>query len=120
MPQIIRHSYVKELFDPKLIKGLNEMLSKSDRFNIYLLSASLESECDRIEPVMMTKYSVEEFSEDLLQKIEWPNISKGKKIGLPPPNQLLPKNFDMIELDPEFSHQPKQISIWNDMDIWYK
>jgi hypothetical protein len=43
----------------------------------------------------------------LLRKITSPNLDLGKKkLGLPPVNNLIPKNFDILEKNPEFSKSP--------------
>ncbi len=43
------------------------------------------------------------------------------KLDLPPPNQnLIPKNFDVLPPDPEYSSKPQLLKQWEDTDLWYK
>jgi secreted Zn-dependent insulinase-like peptidase len=45
-----------------------------------------------------TKYDVTKFSDDLISKIQNPNCEiSSKKLDLPPPNTLIPKNFDILD-----------------------
>ena len=43
-----------------------------------------------------------------------------KKLDLPPANNLIPKNFDILPKNEEQSALPKLIKSWNDTDLWYK
>jgi secreted Zn-dependent insulinase-like peptidase len=50
------------------------------------------------EEWMSTQYSVADFSDEMKTKILTPNcVITSKKLDLPPPNNLIPKNFDVLE-----------------------
>ena len=36
MPNLVRHSFIRDAFDPKLMKSVSEMLCDLDRVNIFL------------------------------------------------------------------------------------
>ena len=67
-------------------------------------------------------YSIEKFSESLLDKIKNPLVvDNGKKLDLPPMNSLIPQNFDILEIDESLSEKPILIhQIEADTDLWYK
>jgi secreted Zn-dependent insulinase-like peptidase len=46
--------------------------------------------------------------------------SNGLKLDLPPPNTLLPKNFDILPEDLEKSTKPVRIVETDLIDLWYK
>ena len=43
-----------------------------------------------------------------------------KKLDLPPPNILIPKNFDVLPKDPELSGTPILLQKFENADLWYK
>ena len=43
-----------------------------------------------------------------------------KKLGLPPANNLIPKNFDILEKNELYSVKPTLLKQWEDTDLWYK
>ena len=47
-------------------------------------------------------------------------VIKNKKLDFHPPNNMIPKNFDIYPENPEFSKQPILIKQWDDTDLWYK
>ena len=72
---------------------------------------------------MLTKFFVEEVPESLRSIMQKPaeRVSqKQKRLYLPVKNHLLPKNFEIKPLNPEFTAQPVQISTWADTDVWFK
>jgi insulysin len=76
---------------------ISENLSDPSKLNIMLRSKSLEKETDQQEKWYGTKYKVEEFPASLLEKINNPKIDfKRKVLDLPPENNLIPKNFDIL------------------------
>lgn len=72
--------------------------------NMYLRSKTFEKTpnlCTIDDPWYHTKYGKEPFSEKLLKCMIKPDVSvtqkvKGKKLDLPPPNNLLPKSLDLL------------------------
>ena len=66
-------------------------------------------------------YENAKFSEELqtiLREHECPD--NGLNLDLPPPNVLLPKNFDILPENAVFSSYPKLIKQWPECDLWYK
>ena len=41
-------------------------------------------------------------------------------LDLPPANNLIPTNFDILPKNEEFSQKPQLIKQWEDTDLWYK
>jgi insulysin len=99
-----------------------EDLCKPDTLNIILRSKSFEGQTTDVEEWYSTKYSVAPFSDELKKKIISPACPiTSKKLDLPPANNLIPKNFDILAKNEEQSALPKLIGKdWNDTDLWYK
>ena len=69
---------------------------------------------------MLTRYFIQEIPDDLLKAIEKPNVSSNThKLDLPPKNHLIPRNFEILKLDPKLSDVPHDISIWADTSLWF-
>jgi secreted Zn-dependent insulinase-like peptidase len=50
-----------------------------------------------------------------------PNIQfKKSKLDLPPKNNLIPTNFDILNQNPELSQSPKLLVSNENYDLWYK
>jgi secreted Zn-dependent insulinase-like peptidase len=43
-----------------------------------------------------------------------------KKLGLPPVNNLIPKNFGILAKNKEYSETPQLLKQWPGADLWYK
>jgi secreted Zn-dependent insulinase-like peptidase len=97
-------------------------LCNPDNVNVYLRSQSFpEEDLPLTEEWYSTKYSVSVLTPDLLGKMKNPNCEiKGKKMGLHPANNMIPKNFDILPPNEEFSNDPVMIKQWEDTDLWYK
>ena len=107
---LLRSAYVADKFDEQKISQIADELCNPLNLNIYLRSKSLEEECTETEEWYSTKHVIAPFSEALLQKMNHPNcLITHKKLDLPPPNTLIPKNFDILPPNPEDSTEPKLI-----------
>ena len=70
---------------------------------------------------MLTKYKVEMIEGDLLNAIVNPNPDlKNKVIDIPPENKLLPKKFEIVQTEEEYTGTPKFISEVKDTDVWFR
>lgn len=97
MWNLIRSTYVAENYNEGRLREINEAMCSADNLNIYLRSKSLEGQVEEVAEWYQTKHNATAFSEELLAKINKPNCTiKDCKIDLPPPNVLIPKNFDIL------------------------
>ena len=49
-----------------------------------------------------------------------PNVDQSKrKLDLPPLNNLLPKNLDILPENPQYASTPQLVKQWADTDLWY-
>ena len=89
---------------------------------IFFTSKSFEdSELPQKEKWYSIDYSSQKFSEELLTSLTKPTTNKnGLLLDLPPPNNLLPKNFDIVPEDSTLSERVKLLKTWEDTEIWYK
>ena len=58
---ILREEYLMEDFDEKLFNYVLNSLTL-ENLRIYLFSKSMESQCDKTEPIYGTKYTFDAFS----------------------------------------------------------
>lgn len=49
-----------------------------------------------------------------------PQVNASMPLDLPPPNTLLPTNFDILADDAKLSEKPQLLQIWDDTEVWYK
>ena len=88
------------------MQEITEEICKLDRCNIFLRSKSFEGTENATETAdwYLTKYSVADFTEDIKTKILTPTCEiKSKKLDLPPANNLIPKNFDVLDKNKDYS-----------------
>jgi len=97
------------------------MMCEVERLNVFMQSKSFEDVCTDTEYWMKTKYTVSPFTDDLKNLIKKPNckISK-KKLDLPPKNEFIPKNFDLLPKDEKLSAKPILLKQWDNVDLWFK
>ena len=120
---ILRLHYLMEEFQPEVLqKFIHSLALENSR--IYLISQTLESECDQVEPIYKTKYSVTPFSQEIINNYNNPDISnrKSKKVlDLPQENVFIPKNFDILTQDVEKSPKyPSKIYESEHTKLWFK
>lgn len=85
-----------------------------------LRSKTFSDETTQVEEWYQTKYHVEPLPTVLLTNILRPSIKSNKKsLGLPPPNLLIPKNFDIHPKNHTYSKKPTLLKKWNDTELWY-
>jgi insulysin len=96
--EIIRSRYTFDKFDQEATKKYAALLCKPENLNIFLSSKSFEGKTDKEDQWFLTKYSIEKFADQLTEMITKPKVNeKSKALGLPPPNTLIPQNFDVDE-----------------------
>ena len=83
-------------------------LCQTDNFNIFFRSKSFEGKTDKVEQWYSTKHSVEDFTEEFFQKIKNPQVDESvKKLGVPPSNQFIATNFDVLPKNEDYSKFPQ-------------
>ena len=67
-------------------------------------------------------YSLEKFTEAKLAELRNPQVAdNGKKLDLPPQNNLIATNFDILPEDASVSARPQLVQQWEGIaDLWYK
>ena len=121
MDQLLRSRYVADEFDHAKVRRVADELCKPDQVNIFLRSKDFADDVTETDEWFQTKYSVEPFSEQLLKAITEPHPELNtKKLDLPPPNNLIPKKYDVLDANEEYSAAPQLLKQWDDTDLWYK
>lgn len=100
----MRSQYILDEFNHDKLKNIANDLCNPAKMNIMLRSKSFEGQTDQVEEWYGTQYKVEEVRQELLAKMQSPNLDLTEtNLGLPNANNLIPKNFDILPKDPEFS-----------------
>lgn len=121
MSNLIRSTMVAEEYNPTLLKEIIDAMCSPANLDIYIRSKSFEGQVEEVVEFYNTKHSVVKFSEELLSKINNPNCPViACKLDLPPQNTLIPKNFDILEKNKEFSVTPQLILKNDDTQMFYK
>jgi secreted Zn-dependent insulinase-like peptidase len=121
MPDLLRSKIIVETFDEEWLNRLAHEICNPLNTNILLRSKSFENETNLKAEWYNTKYSSIPFPQELLEKMTHPKCPiTHKKLDLPPPNNLIPKNFDVLPENVEQSQQPRLIKKCDAYDLWYK
>ena len=91
--QILRSAFILDEFNHSQIDNIARDICDPLKCNIVLRSKSFESQTDKVADWYNTKYSVSEIDDLILGKLQ--NPSDLNSVGLPPRNNLIPKNFDI-------------------------
>lgn len=117
--KIISSQYLHEKFSEETQK-FSEMLTNPDNCYFLLKSKEFEGKTDQTSKYYFAPYSKSSIEEEnLLDSLKNPKTADGL-FGLPPQNTLLPKNFDILEKNPELSAQPVQILNKDGLQVWYQ
>jgi len=107
--QLNRSRYVVDEFKPELLQQIAESLCDPKGLNILMRSQSFKDTdlVSETEEWYGTKYKVTQFTDSLNSKIASPKcVIKQKKLDLPPLNNMIPTNFDVLEKDEKYSQKP--------------
>lgn len=92
MDKVLISSHVTPKFDPEAITYILDHMRPS-QCNLYLSSKSVESEANQEEKWYGTKFHKAKFTEQLLQKMENPEVCDD--LGLPPQNKFIPDTTEL-------------------------
>ena len=123
MTHLISHAYFSEQYSPEKLVNVVDMLADPQKCLVIVTSKSFEDETLPIEEKWYKfNYSKEKFSEDRLAQLSAASVpDSGKKLDLPPPNSLIPTNFEILPEDSDLSAAPKLIQQWEGIaDLWYR
>ena len=118
---LLRAPYGILEFDKPRLQELIDIIADPESSLIFIRSQSFDKEVDKEDEWFKTKYSKAKYSEELLKIMKNPSSPQGKKkLDIPPHNNLLPKNLDVLSPQPDLSKQPILVQVWDDADLWYQ
>lgn len=121
MSNLIRSTMIADQFDVERLKSIIDAMCNPANVDIYLRSKTFEGQVQEEVEFYKTKHTATKFSEELLAKITSPNCPiTNCKLDLPPPNSLVPKNFDILDKDEANSALPSLILSNEDTQVFYK
>jgi len=120
---ILEGPFVPTVYDPVYIKKLIDMMIPENML-IMISSETYKAETNLEEKWYKTKYSYEDFNEKIKTLLHNPKVgpssNRQKTINLPPPNNLLPKNIDILPKSKDILTIPKLSKETPGSSIWYK
>jgi insulysin len=122
LQHLISSSYLYHEFDTKRIEQIGGMLADPKNTFVSILSKSFKDEdLPLLEPWYSIKHSAEKYPELLTQAMLEPQVKdNGKKLDLPPPNNLLPSDFAILPENKDHSAQPVFAQQWDNAELWFK
>ena len=101
MTHLIRHTYVADDYKPDLLTQLVNELADPSKCLVTLSSKSLdEGTMPHHDYWYNFNYSKDKLSEARLSELRAASVTdNGKKLDLPPPNNLIAANFDILDED---------------------
>lgn len=110
--EVVKNMYIYEEFDQKEIGELRNYM-EIENSDIILSSYKIEEDCDKVEEIYTTKYSVEAIPEILKTKFNNPDLNQWKtseaEMAYPPKNFLIPDSYDIHPMEAELSLKPTVI-----------
>ena len=122
MENLIRSSYTTLDFDATKVQELANLIADPTNTMCFVTAKSFKTEDLTLkEKWYNLDYSSEGYGTDLLNQMKNPVVAdNGKKLDLPPINNFLPKNFDILPEDATVSTNPVKIHDFENIDFWYK
>jgi len=101
MAHLLRCNYGPQENDKERCKEIAGIMANSENTLIFLSSKSFESENMEKERWYSVPWSKEKYSTQRIEAMKNAKATEnnGKRLDLPPPNTLLPKNFDILPED---------------------
>jgi len=123
LQHLLRHSYLAEHYDASRLAQVAELLSNPANCLVLVASKSFEESTLPIhEKWYKFNYSLERFSEARLGELRAAQApDNGKALDLPPVNNLIATNFEILAEDQSLSTRPQLVQQWDGVaDLWYK
>lgn len=122
IPHLLRHRYIADIFDKERNQQMAVELGKPENTLVFVTSKSFDVESlPKKEKWYKIDYSSDKYSQELFASLQNPNVKEnGLRLDLPPQNNLLPKNFDILPEDTQLSSRMQLLKTWDDTEVWYK
>ena len=123
MKHLIRHFYTTLDFDEARTKEMAALIADPANCLAVLTSQSFkDEELPDHEYWYKFNYDIKPFGDELMAKMKNPVVAdNGKKLDLPPENDMIPTKFDVLGKDAALSEKPTKLSNagWDGLDVWY-
>ena len=98
------------------------MLADPKKTLVILSSKSFTDESlPKFEKWYKINYSADKFTDEQMKNVTEPTVrDNGKKLDLPPPNNMIPAKFDVHPECADDSKIPRCVKQWDDTDLWFK
>ena len=111
-------------FDEERIKEVSEILADPTNTLLLLLSKSIkESILNETHEWFNINFRRDKLTAKELADLKAPTLDAfktPKRLDFPPPNYLMPKNFEILPPSPEHSKEPIMIKTFPNANLWYK
>ena len=123
MTQLIRHKYTADDYNPERLTDIVERLADPAKCLIIVASKSFEEATLPIhEKWYKFNYSCDKITPERVASLRAAQVAEnGKSLDLPPANNLIATNFDILPEDASLSARPQLVQQWDGIaDLWYK
>lgn len=114
---ILRAESIQEEWKPELIKRYLKYL-EPENTRILAVGKIYENKTHLKEKWFGTKYSVEDISDDYIQK--WKKITLNSELTLPAQNEFIPNNLELLAKDKDLTEFPRIIYNSTISRVWFK
>lgn len=117
LEEVLSGPYLMTHYDPDRIKLVMDKLIP-DSIRVAIIGKKYEDIADKKEDWYGTSYRIEDLSEELLSK--WKNVTLNENLKLPPRNEFIPTNFDLVPAEEEKSSLPALVKNTAMTRLWFK
>ncbi|XP_022253443.1 insulin-degrading enzyme-like, partial [Limulus polyphemus] len=114
---VLSGPYLMLEYRPDLIEDLLNRLSP-DNIKVSVIGKKFQDTVDAKEKWYGTEYKLERITSEQLK--EWENAGYNKSFQLPPKNEYIPSNFDLVPRQTEFGNLPQMIKNTPMFRVWFK
>ncbi|XP_048747252.2 insulin-degrading enzyme-like [Ostrea edulis] len=117
LPEILSGSYLLTEYRPDLITMVLDKLVP-ETMRIGVISKKYADIVDQKEKWYGTDYKVEDIADEKIQK--WKNCGLSENLHLPPRNEFIPTNFELVPREKDCSPLPEMIKETGLTRLWFK
>ncbi|XP_076308148.1 insulin-degrading enzyme-like [Tachypleus tridentatus] len=114
---VLSGPYLMSEYRPDLIEDILSRLNPNN-IRVSVIGKKFQDVVDAKEKWYGTEYKLERITPEQIK--EWENAGYNKMFQLPPKNQYIPSNFDLVPRQTEFGNLPQIIKNTPMFQVWFK
>ncbi|XP_076308150.1 insulin-degrading enzyme-like isoform X2 [Tachypleus tridentatus] len=114
---VLSGPYLMSEYRPDLIEDLLSRLNPNN-IRVSVIGKKFQDVVDAKEKWYGTEYKLERITPEQIK--QWENAGYNERFKLPPKNEFIPSNFDLVPRQPEFTSLPQIIKNTPMFRVWFK